>query len=83
MDTDAVLTQVISHTPSIELPALDICKAANDELYQAIQNHKTRYAGFAMFLMNDPHAAAAELERCVKDLGLVGHQPRSRAILRR
>jgi predicted TIM-barrel fold metal-dependent hydrolase len=72
MDTGAVSVQFISHTPCVESPHLDICVATNDELYHAVQNNKTRYAGFAMLPMSNPPAAAVELERCVKELRFVG-----------
>ncbi len=45
---------------------------ANDELAVEIQKNPTRYDGFAHLPMQDPAAAADELERCVSDLGLVG-----------
>lgn len=64
--------QVISHTPGVEPSSLEICIAANDELYRAVESDKSRYAGFAMLPMNDPPAAATKLERCVHELGFVG-----------
>lgn len=49
-----------------------ICQAANDELASAISQHPKRLAGFAFLPMNEPAAAAQELERCVTDLKFVG-----------
>lgn len=44
----------------------------NDFLAQQIARHPTRYGGFATLPMQDPKAAADELERAVKDLGFKG-----------
>jgi predicted TIM-barrel fold metal-dependent hydrolase len=58
--------------PGVEPSSLEICMAANDELYRAVENNKSRYVGFAMLPMNGPPTTAAELERCVQELGFVG-----------
>ena len=39
---------------------------ANDFLAEKIARHPTRYEGFAHIALQDPNAAARELERCVK-----------------
>jgi predicted TIM-barrel fold metal-dependent hydrolase len=70
MDNGNVSLQIISHGPGIRPPT--ICTAANDELFSAISKNPNRMAGFAMLPMDDPNAAASELERCVRDLGFVG-----------
>lgn len=70
MDNGNVSLQIISHGPGIRPPP--ICRAANDELSVAISKNPSRMAGFAMLPMNNPDAAASELERCVRDLGFVG-----------
>lgn len=44
----------------------------NDYLATRIQRHPTRFAGFAALAMQDPAAAAAELERAVTQLGFKG-----------
>jgi 2,3-dihydroxybenzoate decarboxylase len=44
----------------------------NDFLAEQVARHPTRYAGFATLPMQDPHAAAAELERAVKTLKFKG-----------
>lgn len=44
----------------------------NDYLASRIQRHPTRFAGFAALAMQDPAAAAAELERAVTQLGFKG-----------
>jgi predicted TIM-barrel fold metal-dependent hydrolase len=45
---------------------------SNDELAAAVRAHPTRLAGFAALDLNDPAAAAEELERCVTKLGFKG-----------
>jgi 2,3-dihydroxybenzoate decarboxylase len=45
---------------------------ANDALAVEVQRRPDRYAGFAHLALQDPLAAANELERCVRDLGLKG-----------
>ena len=47
-------------------------KAANDFLAAEIQKRPTRYGGFAHLAMQDPADAAAELERCVRQLAFHG-----------
>ena len=47
-------------------------KRSNDELAAEIQKNPTRYGGFAHLPMQDARASADELERCVRELGLVG-----------
>ena len=47
-------------------------RAANDFLAAEIQKRPTRYGGFAHLALQDPADAAAELERCVRDLGFQG-----------
>jgi 2,3-dihydroxybenzoate decarboxylase len=44
----------------------------NDELARIVERHPNRYAGFAAVAMQDPQAAADELERCVSQLGFKG-----------
>jgi 2,3-dihydroxybenzoate decarboxylase len=45
---------------------------ANDFLAEKIAKHPDRLQGFAHLAVQDPAAAARELERCVKDLGFKG-----------
>ncbi len=47
-------------------------KAANDFLAGEISKRPARYGGFAHLAMQDPADAAAELERCVRELGFRG-----------
>ena len=45
---------------------------ANDFLAKEIQKRPDRYSGFAHLAMQDPKAAAGELERCLRDLKFCG-----------
>lgn len=47
-------------------------KESNDFLAGEIQKRPDRYAGFAHIAVQDPKAAADELERCVRDLKFCG-----------
>jgi 2,3-dihydroxybenzoate decarboxylase len=47
-------------------------RAVNDFLAGEIQKRPARYGGFAHLAMHDPAEAAAELERCVRQLGFQG-----------
>ena len=47
-------------------------REANDALASLIAAHPDRFAGLAHLPLTDPDAAADELERCVKRLGLKG-----------
>ena len=46
--------------------------AANDALAEVVARHPDRFAGFAALPMQDPVAAAEELERAVRQLGFRG-----------
>jgi predicted TIM-barrel fold metal-dependent hydrolase len=46
--------------------------AANDALAAAVAAHPDRYVGLAALALQDPEGAAAELERCVTELGFRG-----------
>lgn len=62
--------QVISHT-GLNYSALE-CRQANDKLAEACRANPNRLAAFAMLPMQDPVAAAEELERTVKFHGFLG-----------
>lgn len=47
-------------------------RAANDALAEIVAAHPDRFAGFAAIPLQDPGAAASELERAVHDLGFRG-----------
>lgn len=52
--------------------AADLARRANGFLAEVIARHPTRYGGFAALPMQDPQAAARELEHCVRELGFHG-----------
>ena len=72
MDRGAVNLQVISHAPNRLALTPETCIKANNELHAATQKHPTRFAAFATLPMAYPQDAAAELRRCVRNLGFVG-----------
>jgi 2,3-dihydroxybenzoate decarboxylase len=47
-------------------------RAANDFLANQIERRPDRYSGFAHLPIRDVHAAAAELDRCMRDLKFCG-----------
>src|SRR6185437_16708874 len=49
--------------------AIALARKANDLLAERIARHPKRFTGLAALPMQDPDAAAAELRRCVKELG--------------
>lgn len=52
--------------------AIRLSRYANDKLAEEMQKCPGRYGGFAHLAMQDPQAAANELERCVKQLKMQG-----------
>ena len=77
MDEGGIDLQVLS-LASMGIDTLDAATATslvhdvNDELASAVRAHPTRFAGFASLALKDPHAAAAELDRCITRLGFPG-----------
>jgi len=78
MDAAGIRISVLSQTsPGIQQEADSekakvAAKLANDFLASNIKRHPDRYRGFACIALQDPKSAAAELERCVNELGFVG-----------
>jgi 2,3-dihydroxybenzoate decarboxylase len=77
MDEAGIDLQVLSHSPPgsqgvREDVVVAWTKSANDRLHAAVQNHPTRFAGFASLPTAHPVAAADELERAVNKLGFKG-----------
>ncbi|KAF2396443.1 amidohydrolase 2 [Trichodelitschia bisporula] len=72
MAKGAVTKQVISHAPGMGALSPSDCSSANDELAASVRKLPSRFAGFAVLSLRDPEAAAAELRRCVTELGFVG-----------
>ena len=71
MDAGGIFMQVVSHIGLMPTPPSD-CVRANDKLASACSTHPNRLAGFAVLPMEDPSAAAAELERTVRQHGFLG-----------
>jgi 2,3-dihydroxybenzoate decarboxylase len=78
MDAAGLDVQVLSlNAPGIQAepdPAVAVrhATAVNDLLAEVIAGHPDRFAGFAALPLQDPQAAAKELERAVTELGLKG-----------
>ncbi len=76
MDAHGIDMQVLSYSNPTQLApaqeAVALARAANDRLAAAVRAHPGRFAGFATLPWQDPQAAAGELERSVKELGLKG-----------
>ncbi|KAI8300629.1 Decarboxylase orsB [Colletotrichum sp. SAR11_240] len=72
MDKNHILLQAVSHAPGLASRPARMSVLANDTLAESIRAHPRRFVGLAVLPMADPPAAAAELRRCVKELGFVG-----------
>ena len=77
MDSLGIGMQILSYTAPIDdvVPvdeAVRIARRANDILAEQVAAHPGRFRAMATLPMGHPQAAAAELERCVKELGFVG-----------
>jgi 5-carboxyvanillate decarboxylase len=77
MDEAGIDMQVLSFSmPGVEVldasEGTSKAKMINDRLSQAVTQYPERFAGFAAIAPQDPNAAADELERAVKKLGLKG-----------
>ncbi len=78
MDDAGIDIQVLSLTvPGLQVDidaerACDNAQFANDYLAKVIGEHPDRFRGFAALPLQDPAAAAAELERAVTQHGLCG-----------
>ena len=77
MDLGGIDLQVISNITSVVAPrpldeGVQLAREANDQLAEACVAHSDRFAGFATLPMTKPEAAADELERAVRSLGLKG-----------
>ncbi len=78
MDTTGIQTTIISLTqPGVEgitdtKKAIDIARKMNDHIADFfVKANPGRFLGFAAVPLQDPDAAAKELERAVKELGFV------------
>ena len=77
MDSSGIDMQVLLLTaPGVQVfdkdTAVALAAGSNDQLAEAIKRRPTRFAGFAACAPQDPAAAAKEIERGVKTLGLRG-----------
>lgn len=86
MDEFGDYCQIISLPgPPVEIMAgpdksPDMAKIANDGFAELVAKHPKRFPSFVAALpMNNPDAAALEMERCIKHLGAVGVQMYSNA----
>lgn len=77
MDECGVDMQILSLSyPALEPfkkeDAVDVSKMMNDVTSEAVKKHPDRFAGFCCIPLQNPDAAADELERAVTKLGLKG-----------
>lgn len=77
MDEAGITVHVLSASgPGADLldgdEGITFARDINDHLAKAVAAHSGRLAGFAHLPMRSPQAAADELERSVRDLGLCG-----------
>ncbi len=78
MDANGVSAQIMGYGNNSpmhltkEQRGVELCKMANDELYEAAQRYPGRLYGYATLPLCDVEEAVKEVERCVKELGFVG-----------
>jgi 2,3-dihydroxybenzoate decarboxylase len=77
MDTYGIAMQVLSlpigiQTEADATRAIRRAKQANEGIAEVVRQHPTRFAGLATLPLQNPKAAADELERAVTQLGLKG-----------
>jgi len=78
MDAGGVGMMVLSlNAPAVQAihdvkHAIEVARIANDALAAEVAKRPDRFAAVAALPMQDPDAAAKELERCVKELGFKG-----------
>lgn len=77
MDAAGIDVQVLSPAAN-DLHKLEpatanaLARDTNDQLAAAVQAHPGRFAAFATLALQDPEKAAAELQRCIRQLGFKG-----------
>jgi uncharacterized protein len=74
MDDDGIDMQVLSDVNFMQFApldgALDLARAVNDRLADAVARHPDRFAAFSTLPWQNPDACVRELERTVSELGL-------------
>lgn len=78
MDAHGMETMILSlNAPAVQaIPdiarAADVARRANDDLAEKVARRPDRFRGLAALPLQDPELAAAELTRCIRELGFVG-----------
>jgi 5-carboxyvanillate decarboxylase len=77
MDATGIDRQIISLTaPGVQVfdaaTAVAVARDANDELAEAVRREPQRYSGLTAVAPQNPSAAAAEIERGMRQLGMKG-----------
>ena len=71
MDERGVDVQLVSAPPNVQNSDVAVCRQMNDATAEAVAGSR-RFIPLATLPMQEPEAAAVELERCVKELGFRG-----------
>ena len=78
MDAHGMETMILSlNAPAVQaIPevarAADVARRANDDLAEKVARRPDRFRGLAALPLQDPELAAAEMTRCIAELGFVG-----------